>query len=355
MISVLQWEDIKANYSGGATILGNGSSMAISSQFGYGSLFDEAKRKGFISPSVQGVFDKFDVTDFELVLRRLWQAKQVNDALGIEHGLVEESYQQVRSALIETIRATHVTYEDAEPHLEHIYTFLKQFKTVISLNYDLIVYWAAMYGNRKLGRWFKDCFVPNFFSDDWDTYREPYGADGATLYFYPHGNLVLKRYGFSSAKKIIAGSEKNLLESILSKWEEQDLAPVFVCEGTKELKENSIASCDYLEKIYYEVMPNLESTLVIFGWGIWEQDEHLLKQISKAKPTKVAVSVYQNDQTYMGRVHKQLSDIGVTDIVFFDSESSGVWNQPSTEYIEAQEADAEALHEAVRYVLKSKG
>ncbi len=352
---MLQWEDIKANYSGGAIVLGNGSSIAISSKFSYDSLFDEAKRKGFISSSVQRVFDKFDVTDFELVLRRLWQAKQVNDALGIEHGLVEDSYKQVRSALIETIRATHATYEDAEPHLEHIYKFLKQFKTVISLNYDLIVYWAAMYGNRELGRWFKDCFVSNVFSSDWDTYREPYGADGATLYFYPHGNLVLKRHGFSSAKKIKAGNETSLLASILSKWEEQDLAPVFVCEGTKDLKENSIASCDYLERVYYEVMPSLESTLVIYGWGIWEQDEHLLKQVAKAKPTKVAVSVYQNNQTYIGRVRKHLVDIGVEDIVFFDSESSGVWNQPSTEYIEAQKAAGETTQEALQRLFKRKG
>ncbi|MEZ9475584.1 DUF4917 family protein [Vibrio splendidus] len=352
MIDVYQWDEIKADYSGGAIILGNGSSMAISSQFGYGSLFDEAKRKGFISTSVQEVFNKFDVTDFELVLRRLWQAKQVNDALDIEHGLVEESYQQVRSALIGTIRATHVTHEDAEPHLEHIYTFLKQFKTVVSLNYDLIVYWSAMYGNRELGSWFKDCFTPYYFSDDWEGLRDSYRADGSTLFFYPHGNLVLHRKGFSEAKKIVSRESSNLLDSILTQWEERDLAPVFVCEGTKELKENSIASCDYLEKIYYEVMPNLESTLVIYGWDLWEQDEHLLKQISKAKPAKVAVSVYQNDQTYMGRVHKQLVDIGVSDVVFFDSESSGVWNQPSSEYLEKKKVEDEAIQETVQRLFK---
>jgi hypothetical protein len=327
MAKVKQWEDIKEDFGAGSLILGNGASMAVSDKFGYDSLFNEATKLGHLTKSVQRVFESFDVEDFELVLRRLWQAKKVNEALGIDQGLVEESYQQVRTALIATVRDVHVNYQEAEKHLAHIYHFMKPFKKVVSLNYDLIVYWAAMLGNRELGAWFKDCFTPHYFCDDWRERTEPYGgAKGATLFFYPHGNLVLHHHEFSSVKKITVGGDDVLLESILDKWEKKNLAPAFVCEGTKEAKEQSISSCNYLEKVFYEVLPNLEQNLVIYGWKMAAQDAHLLQQISRSKPENVAVSVYQNDGVLMGRVKKLLEDIGVKKVTFFNSQSAGAWN-----------------------------
>ncbi len=316
MTKVKQWEEIKDDFEAGSLILGNGASMAVSDKFGYDSLFDEAAKLGHLSKAVQKVFESFDVEDFELVLRRLWQAKKVNEALDIEVAVVDKSYQQVRTALIETVRDTHVSYQEAEEHLEHIYLFMKSFKNVVSLNYDLIVYWAAMLGNRVLGPWFKDCFTPSYFATYWKDYREPYRAKGATLFLYPHGNLVLHHHEFSSIKKITVGQTDDLLESIIGKWEQKDLAPAFVCEGTKESKAQSISSCDYLEKVFYEVLPNLEPNLVIYGWAMAEQDEHLLEQISKSQPEKVAVSVYKKDDVFMGRVKKQLKSIGIKDVVF---------------------------------------
>lgn len=327
-VKIHQWQDIEDKFIGGSLLLGNGASMAVSANFSYSSLFEKAKELGYLTPPVQKVFDQFAVSDFELVLRRLWQAKLVNEALGINRGPVEDAYEQVRAALISTVRDVHVTYQDAEKHLEHIYTFMQQFKSVMSLNYDLIVYWAAQYGNRDLGSWFKDCFNRDDFAGDWARYFEPYGAGGATLYFYPHGNLVLHREDFSGAKKIRARDDENLLEAILRKWEEHDLVPAFVCEGTQESKESSISSCNYLERVFYEVLPAIEQDLVIYGWGFGEQDEHLLAQIQKSKATRVAVSVYDGDKTLMGHAEKKLNDIGIKDIYFFDSQSHACWNNP---------------------------
>lgn len=354
MAKVKQWEEIKDDFKAGSLLLGNGASMAVSTTFGYKSLYEEASKLGHLTKPVQTVFESFDVEDFELVLRRLWQAKLVNKALEIEHGKVEESYQQVRTALIATVRDIHVSYQDAEEHLEHIYLFMKPFKKVVSLNYDLIVYWAAMYGNNVLGRWFKDCFTPSRFSgEDWQKYSDAYGAAGATLFFYPHGNLVLHHHEFSSVKKITVRTDEDLLRSILEKWEEKDLAPAFVCEGTQESKEQSISSCDYLEKVFYEVLPNLEQDLVIYGWAMAEQDAHLIEQISKSAPKKVAVSVYQEDEVFMGQVEKKLKDIGVKEFIFFDSQSAGAWNTPSTEYSKIKEA--KAIKDVVKKFTKKAG
>ncbi|MFT5636331.1 MAG: hypothetical protein ACI89T_001795 [Cognaticolwellia sp.] len=353
MAEVKQWEEIKEDFEAGSLILGNGASMAVSDKFGYASLFDEAKKLDHLTKPVQKVFKSFDVEDFELVLRRLWQAKLVNKALKIEHGKVEESYQRVRTALIATVRDTHVPYQEAENHLEHVYQFMKPFKKVVSLNYDLIVYWAAMFGNNQieseLGKrnWFKDCFNGQRVFANWKE------ADD-TLFVYPHGNLVLHHHEFSNVKKITVGKSEDLLESILNKWEKRDLAPAFVCEGTQESKEQSISSCDYLEKVFYEVLPSLDENIVIYGWAMAEQDEHLLEQISKSEPQKVAVSVYQNDEVFMGRVKKQLKGIGVEKVIFFDSQSAGAWNQPSTESIKAKEDEAKEIEEIIIKFSKKK-
>lgn len=195
-VDVLQWTEIAEHYTD-ALLLGNGASIAVDNRFSYKSLYQAASEAGFLSEQVQQVFARFEnSTDFEYVLRKLWQAKQVNQALDIESDVVDMAYQQVRTALIQTVRTTHLTHAEALPNLEPIYQFMRRFKTVLSLNYDLIVYWAALRGNEELaGRHiFKDCLIGGVLDDDWPRLRTPIRrGQKVTLFFYPHGNLVLAR------------------------------------------------------------------------------------------------------------------------------------------------------------------
>jgi hypothetical protein len=335
MPDIVQWNDIKESYHQGSLLLGNGASIAVDRCFNYSSLYEKSIELGYITENVQAVFDKFDVNDFELVLRRLWQAKLVNEALNIPRGEVESAYEEVRQALISTVRDTHVSYDDARAHLEPIYTFMQEFDTVISLNYDLIVYWAAQYGNRYLNSWFKDCFIRSYFNVDWQEMSEPYGhAEGATLYFYPHGNLVLHREGFSGERKIQTDDNANLLEAILNKWEREDLSPAFVCEGIQDNKLEAISSCNYFERVFYEVIPSLTESLVVYGWGFGDQDEHIIKQLKKSGVRKVAVSIYGDNQILAGQIEQKLADLGLEELVFFNAQSDGCWNN-----LEAEDAE----------------
>lgn len=331
MPEVKTWGEIQHQFTDGL-MLGNGASMAVHAGFGYESLFKAACDLGRVDASVKKVFDSFDTNDFELVLRRLWQAKLVNEALDIPPGPVEAAYALVRRALIETVRATHVTHADAKSHLQLIYPFLKNFKTVVSLNYDLILYWAAMLGNNdpELKLWFKDAFVRGEFRDDWESVREPYkDAKGSTLFFYPHGNLVLARTSFASEEKIAAGQEADLLEAILARWEADDgPSPIFVCEGTADHKKLSIGSSSYLRRVFSEVIPQLGETLVIYGWSMSEQDAHIVEQLKRSNIQRVAVSVRHGNQHFMQSAEDQLHAIGINEVLFFDSSSAGCWNNP---------------------------
>lgn len=302
--------------------------MAVYQGFTYGSLFEEAKRRGHIDSSVQLVFDSFKTEDFELVLRRLWYAVVVNQALNVTPGKVETAYEQVRNALIKTIRDVHVPYTLMTGHLEPIASFMRNFRTVISLNYDLIVYWAFMLSNDKEpAHQFKDAFlVGGIFTEDWESLRQPYKEiEDATLVFYPHGNISIVRDEVYGEKKMKAGGDK-LLDQIINAWESGKSVPVFVCEGTSGHKIKSINGSVYLQRVYREVIPSINESLVIYGWGIGEQESHLLDKLRRNTPLRVAVSVFNKDQSYIRHATTRLEGVGIKEIHFFDSASSGCWN-----------------------------
>lgn len=325
-MAIRKWEEIKDEFQDGL-LLGNGASIAIHAGFDYRSLYQAAQENGHLPDAVAQVFASFGVNDFELVLRRLWHAKVVNEALGIQAGRVEEAYLQVRSSLIATVRDIHISHVDALPHLRHLYEYMMRFKTVVSLNYDLLVYWAAMHSQNDIGIWFKDCFVNGRFSDDWADKRRPYRADGSTLFFYPHGNLALAR-GRDDDEYKITSNGADLLTAVLDEWEAGHGVPLFVCEGTSEHKEKSIANSEYLLRVAREVLPTIGATLVIYGWGMGEQEKHILSRLQQAACQRVAVSVYGGNEEFMLRAQDKLRTVGIKDVVFFDSQSPGCWNNP---------------------------
>lgn len=328
MPDIHNWMDIEADFEDGL-LLGNGSSIALHDGFRYPSLHEEAVDRGFITRAIAQIFEQFGVSDFEEVLRKLWQTKLVLEALDLPSERIEAAYAEVRTALIATVRSAHIRPREAERHLPHIYRFMKRFKTVVSLNYDLIVYWAAMLGNHELElTWFKDGFQSGAFLDDWQPMRRPYkGAAGATMYFYPHGNLALKRTR-SGEGKVNARQREGLLDSILLEWERGECVPLFVCEGTTIHKKKSIQSSSYLQRVLSEVIPDIRTSLVIYGWSMSEQDQHIIDQLHHSPPRRVAVSVRNGNQGYAVEAERILEAIGVREIVFFDAASAGCWNSP---------------------------
>lgn len=328
---IFQWSDIKDEFNGGAILLGNGASIAIDDSFAYGSLKEHATDNGLLTDDIQSLFDFFHTDDFELILRIVWQATNVNKSLKIEDEKTEQAYLHVRDCLIAAVRDIHSEYEHVSESIPNIYNFLKSFNTVIPLNYDLIVYWAMMYGLDIQDRHaFKDCFLQSEFDDDWSRFRDPIGGEqSCTLVFYPHGSLVLARDKIENERKITSGGI-SLLDQILNKWEAGSYVPLFVSEGTSQQKIKSIQGSYYLNTVYREVLANLPSELVVYGWGFGEHDLHILRRIAKSGIEKVALSVFGNDQGYCTRVAQLIADelCEKVDVRFFDSESDSCWCHP---------------------------
>lgn len=295
MTTIHKWASIKEQFTQGV-LIGNGASIAVSGRFNYGSLYQAAKDAEFLTDDTQEVFSSFKSQDFELVLRRLWQATLVNKALQIDNKRVDEAYVEVRKSLISTVHAIHPAYEDVKKHFSAIGAFLMEFQMVASANYDLLLYWAAMWNNDNgFGSWSKDGF----------------------------GNLCLGTQAEGGEIKIAAGGE-NLLQTITEQWEQGVVTPLFVSEGTTEQKLTAIRRSNYLSRVHIEVLGALGDAVAFYGLGFWPQDEHLIQRVA-TKATSAAVSVYKGEQKMIDRASSMLEKAGIKNVAFFDAESSGAW------------------------------
>jgi len=326
-----QWKDISGKFQNGL-ILGNGASIAIDESFSYKSLLDIANSKELITPRLQKIFDYLKTEDFELVLRMLWHAFYINKALEIEDDETIKAYKEIKEGLIQSVKKIHISYDKAKRYLDKIYLYLKNFSTVACLNYDLLTYWAILYGNETLNKqWFKDCFIKGKLETDWDYLRKPHGdAEGSTLIFYPHGNLVLANDIFGSEIKLGKAEYSNLLETISDAWERSDYTPVFVSEGTEKQKQRSISRSQYLTNVYENVLTGLGETIVFYGWSLNDQDNHILKKISESKDIKaIAISVLNNKESLdkINRLVDKMKEYfpNKVDIIYYDAKSEGCW------------------------------
>lgn len=331
-IDIDTWANI--NQEGwSAILLGNGASIAIHREFAYPTLHSVADAKGLLATTAP-IFAKLGTTDFEHVLLACWYAEHVNVALGTPSADISAAYAEVRTALIEAVHSVHPVHADVAADLQRVGAFASAFPTVVSLNYDLTLYWSMLLFNAANGSWFKDAFHHGEFQTDWAYLRRPLPpAAGATLVFYPHGSLSVARDYIGDETKISVGAG-DLLETITRRWSSGHYVPVFVSEGTSKEKVAAIRRSHYLTNVYEEVLSGLGDGLVAYGWSFDERDQHVLDAIAASPPKRMAVSVFtgQPDVDQQAFCHHVLKAAGRslkgTTVAFFDSQSTGCWNNP---------------------------
>lgn len=79
-ITIHNWAALEDSFRDGL-ILGNGASIAFDPRFAYPSLRERAQALGFITADVQRVFEHLHTDDFDFVLKMLWHASKINQAL----------------------------------------------------------------------------------------------------------------------------------------------------------------------------------------------------------------------------------------------------------------------------------
>jgi hypothetical protein len=334
-IDIALW-DVFRESTWDTLLLGNGASIAIHREFAYPTLHSVADAKGLLATTAP-IFAKLGTTDFEHVLLACWYAEHVNVALGTPSADISKAYAEVRTALIEAVHSVHPVHADVASDLQRVGAFASAFPTVVSLNYDLTLYWAMLLFNAAHGSWFKDAFHHGEFQTDWGYLRRPLPpAGGATLVFYPHGSLAVARDYIGDETKISvgAGAAGDLLDTITRRWSSAHYVPVFVSEGTSKQKVAAIRRSHYLTNVYEEVLPTLGENLIVYGWSFDERDQHVLEAIATSPPKRMAVSVFtgQSEPDQQAFCYQVLKAAGRflpdTAVTFFDSQSPGCWNNP---------------------------
>lgn len=335
MIKIHEWEAIQDDFYDGKLILGNGSSIAIDTKFSYSSLLEHAKDNNHINDDINELFKFFNTNDFELILRLVWQAAKVNESFKIKDDKTYNAYINLRNALITSVRSIHPSHDEVLPHLPSIHNFIRSFRYIYTLNYDLILYWAIMYANEHDDYFFfKDCFISGEFRSDWEYLKSNYLGRRSILVFYPHGNLLLARNIVEKEFKISKIGNNDLLDTILTAWESEEAIPLFVSEGTSQQKINAIKKSNYLNTIYRETLGGETRKIVIYGWGLGDQDIHILHALKKYSVFAYifGISVYGNDQVFCNRVEELLKrEFYNCKVYFFNSQSAGCWNNPKSD------------------------
>ena len=340
-MALSNWLDIKVKYKRATLILGNGFSIGIHDKFKYKSLWDEAKKeptcgetREYLTEDLCSLAAKLKTgTNFELLLRQLYTAKIVNEKFELETEKIEKNYAALRTALIDTIKEIHCEYSAVEDDLKTRIAFLKQFNTVFSLSYDLLVYWIINLNNRieddlfenaKLEHYdkqktLKDCWGENGFSyDNWELYRIRYKKNpkenSRTLVFFPHGALHLVQTENGVVKKVKRTEDSCLLTQITNTWlnNRKKRHPLFVAEGDHNEKLRAIQSNAYLNTVYQQILPKSikdDCNLVIFGWAMKRLDQHLIKKIASSEPKNIAIGIHhqtENKQAEIVRIKNRL-------------------------------------------------
>jgi len=326
------WSDLRNRFKHNI-LIGNGASIAIDDRLSYRSLYEQVCESGRLNHEITTMFEHFGTTNFEFIMKLLLEASQVNEVLEINDEKTKNYYYVIRDSLISTIGDIHPTHQSVEHLLPQIANFLGNFHTVLSLNYDLLIYWAMLIGNDNLEcQWFKDCYVSGEFEKDFSyLYRPLPPATGATLVFYPHGSLFLATDIYGNEEKLSRSEDEFLLETILTRWKEKDYIPLFVSEGNTVEKFHAITRSNYLNTIYDSILTKINGSLVIYGWSASEQDEHIFEAIDHRGITDIAVSVHTANpdcESYCNRIANRIDlthNLRNVNLYFFDSQCEGCW------------------------------
>ena len=286
-------------------LLGNGFSMAYDSKrFSFTSLLQSAVEKKLIreTDSMYKVFEEFNTKDFEEVIKLLETSVRVLKHYGI---VGEEDEQKIlsdsgslKNHLVEIITNNHpekiTNISDAE--FENSINFIKDFKSIYTLNYDLLLYWTCMklkvlVDNKKI----KDSSLvvsDGFCSsgnngDDYVIYANDSSVQQNI--FFLHGGLHIFDKQNEIIKNTYCRTDKPLKEQTLENLD-KNIYPIFVSEGTSEQKKAKIIHNAYLNHCY-KSLAKISGSLVIFGTMLKNGDEHIREAIIKSKVKNIYIGI----------------------------------------------------------------
>lgn len=303
-------------------ILGNGFS---SDYFNYSNLLEAAE----IAPGspLRRLFKELQTVDFEEVL------SAINNAIIVEKAYdnskrakeLEEHAAELRNCLVKAVNAIHPQHrEELVFKYEYAASFIANFKSVFTLNYDLLLYWVrldhlkTMYdGFGKGDKTRENRFIGPF---DATAYCNVYNLHGGLHLFEEENGDLYKALNdgagvMSTIKDCISGEGR---------------LPLYVSEGSSTEKLQKIKASKYLS----HSLSRLESAtgpVFVFGHSASENDKHIYDAIFKSGASDIYFGVFDTTEEGVAQIKGQLSrfkNVTRSNINYhlFDSKSAHVWD-----------------------------
>jgi hypothetical protein len=325
-----------SGYNRRHVLLGNGFSIACRPAiFAYGKLFEQVDFSK-ISPTAKSAFSALGTQDFEKVIKALRDASKVVVAYGGPTALAANlaaDADGLRELLVQTIAASHPEHpgELSEEEYQTCRSFLANFHTIYTLNYDLLLYWVQMHSDEGEDLSSDDGFrTPQDDSDSPYVVWEPDQSHDQNMWFL-HGALHVFDSGTEIQKYTWKNTGIRLIDQIrdaLSK----NYFPLFVSEGTSAEKYERIRHNDYLAKAYRS-FSSIQGALFIFGHSLAENDNHYLRCIQRGKVSHLYVALYgdpnSDSNKFIMRRARELTNgrraRNSLSVSYFDAASVKVW------------------------------
>lgn len=301
-----------------ALLIGNGFSAQY---FDYQSLLEKSGLDD--GTPLRNLFTALNTVDFEVVVRALERAVVVENAYGNSTRAKEfdDDAQKVREALVRSINDTHPkNRDDLCFQYDSSAAFVRNFSTVFTLNYDLLLYWVNLEKRVLRDGFGRGAREGNFIG--------PFSKEAYCQLFNLHGGLHL----FDNEAGEILKALKNddgVISTITNLIQNENRFPIYVAEGTSEKKMAKIKSNAYLTHCY-DKLKESSGPMFIYGHSANDNDAHVYRAIFASQPKHIYFGVYKPDdeklKTFDGLLAKHKRTAGSnTEYTFFDSESAQVW------------------------------
>ena len=322
-------------------LVGNGFSIGAHTDFRYPSLYGVAEQ--YLSARIKGLFCRYGTSDFERVLRQLDEGRwiaghyEVGDA---EQSKIAEDYDSLKLALISAIETVHPARgrDVADSDLRPTVDFLKQFRSLFTTNYDLLLYWAMLSRRTDSGGY--------YFQDGFGLTQQD--GQGPLVFLgrcecdkrfvhYLHGALHLTTTEAGQVQKLRwEDSNSNIMAAVRQNLQHRQY-PLVVSEGTSSHKLRRIRSSGYLSW-NFDRFREISGHLFTYGSALADPDDHLWEAVAgndKLKSVWVGIYGYaepDEKQQLIARSEKlRIDRQGQSlDVRFYKSESAGVWGSSST-------------------------
>lgn len=337
MSHLLTFAEVQAKTSNAHLLLGNGFSIAYDkNRFSFTNLLDSAISSGIIvkDSNIHRLFQRLRTSDFETVMRLLDDSELVVDIYSGDNDLQEVirgDSANLKEFLVKVLTNNHPEKSTSVPDdmKNSCVEFLKPFKSIYTLNYDLLLYWATMSDSTS---YFTDGFANTEESEDEGYVVFKNEGGNSFRVHYLHGALHIFDREFEIVKKTYNNTDISLIEQIRGSLNDR-IYPVFISEGSSEEKEAKIIHNAYLNHCN-KSLRKINGDLVIYGASLKENDTHIVESIvrnPKLKNLYFGVSDPDRGAELGARVEQYNSEVNEgkrKELFLFDYRTVDVWHYP---------------------------